>query len=119
MLKLVVLLHLVRALGPSSLTMWPALEMRPGSLTVPAMALAFIIAYILKMLVLFVVKIVSLYLVSMFVKMIIYSPAQLSATMAVSGWQEAPLLTLVEWRFVLMRPGVQCVMTSGALLMLE
>ena len=38
MLKLVALLHLAKALVPSSLTMWPALDLKPGSLTVAAMA---------------------------------------------------------------------------------
>ena len=60
MLKLVVLLHLVRALVPSSLTIWPALDLRPDSLIVPAMALEFITVYILKMLESFAELIVSL-----------------------------------------------------------
>ncbi len=59
MLKLVALLHLARALVPSSLTTWPALEMKPDSLTVPTMELVFITVHILKMLVLFAVEIVS------------------------------------------------------------
>jgi hypothetical protein len=50
MLKLVALLHLARVLVPSSLTTWPALDLKPDSLTVPTMAWEFITAYILKML---------------------------------------------------------------------
>ena len=60
MLKLAVLLHLVRALVPSSLTIWPALDLRPDFLIVPAMALEFITVYILKMLESFAELIVSL-----------------------------------------------------------
>ena len=60
MLKLVALLHLVKALVPSSLTIWPALETRPDSLTVLIMGLVFTTAYILKMPELFAVETVSL-----------------------------------------------------------
>ena len=61
MLKLVALLLLVRVLVPSSLITWPALEMKPDSLTVPTMGLVFITVYILKMLVSFAVETVSQY----------------------------------------------------------
>ena len=60
MLKLVASLHLARALVPSSLTMWPALEMKPDSLTVLVMGSVFIIVYIQKMLVSLAVETVSL-----------------------------------------------------------
>ena len=118
MLKLVALLLLVRVLVPSFLTTWAALEMKPDSSTVPTMGLVIITVYILRMLVSFAVETVSLCkeYVQFFDN---YNFSQLSATMAVSGLEEALLLMLVEWRSVLMRPGAQCVMTSGAPLMLE
>ena len=57
--KLVVLLHLAKAQVPSFLTMWPVLEMRPDSLTVPTMVLVFTTVFILRTLVLFAAEIVS------------------------------------------------------------
>ena len=53
MLKHVALLHLVRALVLSYLTMLAVLEMKPDSLTVLAMVLVSITVLTLKMLVLF------------------------------------------------------------------
>ena len=46
-------------------------------------------------------------------------PAQLSVTMAASDWWEVSRQMLVELKYVQMRHGAQCAMTSGIQLMLE